>query len=83
MPDEAEAAFTFVGEQPYRSNADLGTDQQLIEEDEDGSASGQGSARIGITTHRALESSMTAVLDVFSSTSTVLGVDSVLRIEGE
>ena len=31
VPDEAEAAFTFLGEQPYRSNADLGTSQQLID----------------------------------------------------
>ncbi|EYT48189.1 homoserine dehydrogenase [Brachybacterium muris] len=63
--------------------------QQLLEDDlepAEGSAAhgaGTGSAHIGITTHRALESAMTAVLDVFSSTSIVLGVDSVLRIEGE
>jgi signal transduction histidine kinase len=31
VPDEAEAAFTFLGEQPYRSNADLGTGQDLID----------------------------------------------------
>lgn len=31
VPDEAEASFTFVGEQPYRSNADLGTSAQLID----------------------------------------------------
>ena len=31
VPDEAEASFTFVGEQPYRSNADLGTGAQLID----------------------------------------------------
>jgi two-component system OmpR family sensor kinase len=31
VPDEAEAAFTFVGEQPYRSNADLGTSEELID----------------------------------------------------
>jgi signal transduction histidine kinase len=31
VPDEAEASFTFVGEQPYRSNADLGASQQLID----------------------------------------------------
>jgi len=31
VPDEAEASFTFVGEQPYRSNADLGTSTQLID----------------------------------------------------
>ena len=40
-------------------------------------------AHIGISTHRALESAMTASLDVFSSTATVLSIDSVLRIEGE
>jgi len=31
VPDEAEASFTFVGPQPYRSNADLGTGAQLID----------------------------------------------------
>ncbi|MBE2319646.1 HAMP domain-containing protein [Solirubrobacter sp. CPCC 204708] len=31
VPDEAEASFTFVGEQPYRSNADLGASQELID----------------------------------------------------
>lgn len=31
VPDEAEASFTFVGEQPYRSNADLGASRRLIE----------------------------------------------------
>jgi homoserine dehydrogenase len=41
-----------------------------------------GRAHIGISTHRALESAMTASLDVFSSTATVLSIDSVLRIEG-
>lgn len=31
VPDEAEASFTFVGEQPYRSNADLGASADLID----------------------------------------------------
>lgn len=39
-------------------------------------------AHLGISTHRALESAMTASLDMFSSTATVLSIDSVLRIEG-
>ncbi|GAA1483362.1 homoserine dehydrogenase [Brachybacterium fresconis] len=43
----------------------------------------QALAHIGISTHRALESAMTASLDVFSANSTVLNIDSVLRIEGD
>jgi signal transduction histidine kinase len=31
IPDEGEASFTFVGEQPYRSNADLGTSAELLD----------------------------------------------------
>ena len=31
VPDEGEASFTFVGSRPYRSNADLGTSQALLE----------------------------------------------------
>ena len=31
IPDEGEASFTFVGEAPYRSNADLGTSQRLLD----------------------------------------------------
>ncbi len=31
IPDEGEASFTFVGEAPYRSNADLGTSQELVD----------------------------------------------------
>lgn len=31
IPDEGEASFTFVGETPYRSNADLGTSQDLLD----------------------------------------------------
>ena len=58
---------------------EAGTD---AEESESGSAD-PGRAHIGITSHRALESAMTAALDDFSSTSTVLSIDSVLRIEGE
>ncbi|MGO1480379.1 MAG: homoserine dehydrogenase [Brachybacterium sp.] len=55
--------------------------QELLEEHrEEGE---QVRAHIGISTHRALESAMTASLDVFSSTATVLSIDSVLRIEGE
>ncbi|NMA75740.1 MAG: ACT domain-containing protein, partial [Actinomycetales bacterium] len=56
--------------------------QELLEEhhEEEGE---QVRAHIGISTHRALESAMTASLDVFSSTATVLSIDSVLRIEGE
>lgn len=57
--------------------------QELIEGEETEMESTEQRAHIGITTHRALESAMTASLDVFSSTSTVLGIDSVLRIEGE
>ena len=58
--------------------------QELIdEEDGDGAERTESRAHIGITTHRALESAMTASLDIFSSTSTVLSIDSVLRIEGE
>ncbi|HIY23090.1 MAG TPA: homoserine dehydrogenase [Candidatus Brachybacterium merdigallinarum] len=66
--------------------------QELLEEGEAISADGDHDPRgggdlpqahIGITTHRALESAMTASLDVFSATSTVLAIDSVLRIEGE
>ncbi len=53
--------------------------QELLAADEDA----PGRAHIGITSHRALESAMTAALDDFSSTSTVLSIDSVLRIEGE
>ena len=30
VPDEGEATFTFVGDQPYRSNADLGASEQLL-----------------------------------------------------
>ncbi|MDO5662395.1 MAG: homoserine dehydrogenase [Brachybacterium sp.] len=43
----------------------------------------QGRARIGIVTHRAPEAAMSAALDDLSTTSTVLGLDSVLRVEGE
>ncbi|MEE1649711.1 homoserine dehydrogenase [Brachybacterium sp. J144] len=49
----------------------------------DRSADGPATAHIGISTHRALESAMTAALDEFSSTVTVLSIDSVLRIEGD
>jgi signal transduction histidine kinase len=31
IPDEGEATFTFVGEAPYRSNADVGTSQELVD----------------------------------------------------
>jgi hypothetical protein len=31
IPDQGEASFTFVGEAPYRSNADLGTDAELLD----------------------------------------------------
>jgi len=31
VPDEGEASFTFVGQRPYRSNADLGTSEALLE----------------------------------------------------
>lgn len=31
IPDEGEASFTFVGDRPYRSNADLGTSRALLE----------------------------------------------------
>jgi len=55
--------------------------QELLEQDEQSGE--QARAHIGISTHRALESAMTASLDVFSSTATVLSIDSVLRIEGE
>ncbi|MGP5694999.1 homoserine dehydrogenase [Brachybacterium alimentarium] len=55
--------------------------QELIDQSEDGGE--KSLAHIGISTHRALESAMTASLDVFSSTATVLSIDSVLRIEGE
>ncbi|MBB5831089.1 homoserine dehydrogenase [Brachybacterium aquaticum] len=54
--------------------------QELIDSGADGQ---EGRAHIGIATHRALESAMTASLDMFSSTATVLSIDSVLRIEGE
>lgn len=30
VPDEGEATFTFVDDRPYRSNADLGTSQELL-----------------------------------------------------
>ena len=55
--------------------------QELLEESAETGAPVR--AHIGISTHRALESAMTASLDVFSSTATVLSIDSVLRIEGE
>ncbi|MGO2608232.1 MAG: homoserine dehydrogenase, partial [Brachybacterium tyrofermentans] len=55
--------------------------QELLDQQDDGGE--QALAHIGISTHRALESAMTSSLDVFSSTSTVLSIDSVLRIEGE
>ena len=55
--------------------------QELIEQEEE--TEGPLRAHIGISTHRALESAMTASLDVFSSTATVLSIDSILRIEGE
>ena len=56
--------------------------QELLDErDEEGELTPR--AHIGISTHRALESAMTASLDVFSSTATVLSIDSILRIEGE
>jgi homoserine dehydrogenase len=48
-----------------------------------GEGQGADRAHIGISTHRALESAMTASLDMFSSTATVLSIDSVLRIEGD
>ena len=48
-----------------------------------GEEQGEDRAHIGISTHRALESAMTASLDMFSSTATVLSIDSVLRIEGD
>lgn len=54
--------------------------QELLHSREEGS---QSLAHIGISTHRALESAMTASLDMFSSTATVLSIDSVLRIEGD
>ena len=31
IPDDGEASFTFVGERPYRSNADLGTGRRLLD----------------------------------------------------
>ena len=31
IPDDGEASFTFVGERPYRSNADLGTGLPLLD----------------------------------------------------
>ena len=49
----------------------------------DGEGQGADRAHIGISTHRALESAMTASLHMFSSTATVLSIDSVLRIEGD
>ena len=55
--------------------------QEPLEQEEE--STGPLRAHIGISTHRALESAMTASLDVFSSTATVLRIDSVLRIEGE
>src|SRR5699024_10973282 len=55
--------------------------QELLEQEE--AEPGPLRAHIGISTHRALESAMTASQDVFSSTATVLSIDSVLRIEGE
>lgn len=55
--------------------------QELLDQDDE--AGEQARAHIGISTHRALESAMTASLDVFSSTATVLSIDSILRIEGE
>src|SRR5690625_1219238 len=57
--------------------------QELVESEESDTERPPQQAHIGITTHRALESAMTASLDVFSSTSTVLSIDSVLRLEGE
>ena len=54
--------------------------QELLHSREEGS---HALAHIGISTHRALESAMTASLDMFSSTATVLSIDSVLRIEGD
>lgn len=30
VPDRGEATFTFVGDRPYRSNADLGTSEELL-----------------------------------------------------
>ncbi|MGP9693295.1 homoserine dehydrogenase [Brachybacterium sp. AOP25-B2-12] len=40
-------------------------------------------ARIGIVTHRALESAMSGALSDLSAHDAVVGVDSVLRVEGE
>ncbi len=57
--------------------------QELVGSEESDTERPPQQAHIGITTHRALESAMTASLDVFSSTSTVLSIDSVLRLEGE
>ena len=54
--------------------------QELLRSWDEGS---HALAHIGISTHRALESAMTASLDMFSSTATVLSIDSVLRIEGD
>ena len=54
--------------------------QELLRSRDEGS---HALAHIGISTHRALESAMTASLDMFSSTATVLSIDSVLRIEGD
>lgn len=52
--------------------------QELLEDGEE-----PARAHIGITTHTAVESAMTAALTDFAGTATVLDVDSVLRIEGE
>ncbi|PWH05380.1 homoserine dehydrogenase [Brachybacterium endophyticum] len=40
-------------------------------------------ARIGIATYRALESALESALDDLDSSGAVLGIDSVIRIEGE
>ena len=73
----AEIAGTFSG---YGISISTIHQELLEQEGEEGEPT---RAHIGISTHRALESAMTASLDVFSSTATVLSIDSVLRIEGE
>ncbi|AXK45405.1 homoserine dehydrogenase [Brachybacterium saurashtrense] len=73
----AEIAGTFSG-----YGISISTIHQELLPPEEGSGA-PARAHIGVSTHRALESAMTASLDVFSSTATVRSIDSVLRIEGE
>lgn len=57
--------------------------EPIVQSDERGPDAAAARARIGIVTHRALESSMATALQALSDADPVIAVDSVLRVEGE